>query len=121
MRNEANPPPADPIFDVLADFIEKQKAQRAVQDMCGCRGICPEDGEQAAEINGSFISAYMRLVQTRPTSFLGARDLLDWVIEELEDYYQLDRGATLWPALHLVRQFLERKIEEEENAQAIAH
>ena len=111
----------DPIFAVLADFIEKQKTRRALEDTCACGGPPSPDNVQACAVHASWIAAYTRLVQTRPTSFLGARDLLDWAIEELEDYYQLDRGATLWPALYLVRQFLETKIEGQDDRTALAH
>jgi hypothetical protein len=121
MRNDLRGNDTDPIFDVLADFVEKQNAQRAMQDACACRTPPPRDDERASEINGSFIAAYARLVQTRPTSFLGARDLLDWAIQELEEYYQIDHGATLWPALYLVRQFLEQKIEDERRSAASSH
>jgi hypothetical protein len=60
-------------------------------------------------------------VQTRPTSSLGARDLLDWAIEELEGFYQIDRGATFWPALYLVRQFLEQQAGAEDGPTAASH
>jgi hypothetical protein len=123
MRNEIPDKPelnTDPIFTVLADFVEKQAAQRSIQDACACRGLSPQD-EEACKVSGSFIAAYARLVQTRPTSFLGARDLLDWAIQELEEYYQLDHGATLWPALYLVRQFLESRVAEQQTAQSVNH
>jgi hypothetical protein len=123
MRNKIPDKPeadTDPIFAVLADFVEKQDAQRSIQDACACRQLSPQD-EEACRINGSFIAAYARLVQTRPTSFLGARDLLDWAIQELEEFHQLDHGATLWPALYLVRQFLESRVEEQQTAQAVNH
>ena len=121
MRNEPSDNTTDPIFAVLSDFVEKQKAQRAVQDTCACQGLTSHNNQDANEVHASWIAAYARLVQTRPTSFLGARDLLDWAIEELEEYYQLDHGATLWPALYLVRQFLEAKVDEHDDRKAASH
>lgn len=121
MRNEPTGNTADPIFAVLSDFIEKQKAHRAMQDACACQELPFLDNGEASAVHASWVAAYARLVQTRPTSFLGARDLLDWAIEELEGFYQLDHGATLWPALYLVRQFLEAKIEDPDERTAVSH
>ncbi|NBC33960.1 MAG: hypothetical protein GVY13_14900 [Alphaproteobacteria bacterium] len=107
---------ADPIFAVLADFLEKKRAheERQQAEGCDCRDIpSPEDAE-AFDIYTSWIGAYARLVRTSPTSFLGARDLLDWGIDELEHNPALDRGETFWAAFYLVRHFLEQQIAEED-------
>lgn len=107
---------ADPIFAVLADFLDKKRAheERQQNSGCECRDIpSPEDAE-AFDVYTSWIGAYARLVRTSPTSFLGARDLLDWGIDELEHNPALDRGETFWAALYLVRHFLEQRIAEED-------
>lgn len=108
--------PADPIFAVLADFLEKKRAHedRQQAEGCDCRHIPSPENAEAFDVYTSWIGAYARLVRTCPTSFLGARDLLDWGIDELEHNPALDRGETFWAAFYLVRHFLEQQMSEEE-------
>ena len=106
--------PADPIFAVLADFLEKKKAHDDRLVGRDCREIPSPQDTEAFDVYTSWIGAYARLVRTSPTSFLGARDLLDWGIDELENNPALDRGETFWCAFYLVRHFLEQQIAEDD-------
>ena len=111
---ETSPKTADPIFAVLADFLEKKKAHEDRQGGTDCRDIPSPEDEEAFSAYTTWIGAYARLVRTCPTTFLGARDLLDWGIDELEHQSALDRGETFWSAFYLVRCFLEKRIAEQE-------
>lgn len=104
----------DPIFAVLADFLEKKRAHEIQQIGRDCQEIPSPDDAEAFDAYTSWIGAYARLVRTCPTTFLGARDLLDWGIDELEHMPAVDRGETFWSALYLVRCFLEKRIAEQE-------
>ena len=106
--------PADPIFAVLADFLDKKRAHEDRQVGGDCKAIPSPDDAEAFDAYTSWIGAYARLVRTAPKSFLGARDLLDWGIDELEHNTALDRGETFWCSFYLVRHFLEQRIAEED-------
>ena len=112
--SEASERKTDPIFAVLADFLEKKRAHQDRQTGRDCPGIPSPDDQEAFDVYTSWIGAYARLVRTCPTTFLGARDLLDWGIDEIEHQPELDRGETFWAAFYLVRLFLEKQIAEQE-------